>query len=204
MERVQYLIALMAGLLLSTCAPDADDTVPQDRLQTPSPATSAHTQQGTLGPVRYAYDPAELIRADISLALPPTFDEEVFAVKFIPADLLGNVGDAPCSYESDTSSDVCTAEDEIGFAMAFLERPIDTYGDAMSGERPGDMVVAQAEIDGHAGFTVTTADGTTRLRYTFVSVDQRTFLTVERQQARVREGATALARLRESLVFPEG
>ena len=200
-ERATACIALC--LALGACAqeqPEPDEpTAPAITAQ----ASADPMQEDMLGPVQYAYDTGVLSRAEISLPLPPDFEESVFAVKFIPTELLDNLGDPNCSYEHDADDSACTAEQEIGFALAFLERPIDTYGDAVFDRLDDSMTVAPASVRGHEGFSLQTARGGTMLHYTFLPVEGRTLLLVERSQDDIAAGAEALAQVRDSLRFPD-
>lgn len=203
MRRDRATACIVLCLALGACAQEEPEPEASEAPAITAQASADPMEEDTLGPVRYAYDTGVLTRAEISLPLPPGFDESVFAVKFIPTDLLGNLGDPNCSYEREADDIECTAEQEIGFALAFLERPIDTYGEALMDHLDDTMTVEPASIRGHEGFTLETPRGGTVLRYTFLPVAGRTLLLVERRQADIVVGAEALAQVRDSLRFPD-
>ncbi len=203
MRRHRATACIALCLALCACAQEEPE-----QEGSPPPAITAEAsadpmQEDTLGPVHYAYDTGVLTRAEISLPLPPDFEESVFAVKFLPTELLDNLGDTACSYENEADDGGCTAEQEIGFALAFLERPIDTYGEAIFDQVDDSMNVEPATVRGHEGFKLETPRGGTMLNYTFLPVAGRTLLLVERNQADSHIGAEALAQVRDSLRFPD-
>lgn len=203
MEYARAITAFAACIAIAACSQSdsgADEPEPEP-VETQTAAEPL--EEASIGPVQYSYDPAALTRAEISLPLPPDMEESTFAVKFIPADLVDNLGSVGCSYTDDTLTGGCGAEEEIGFALAFLERPIDTYGDALFDDLDETMTVEFAEIDGHEGFTLQMPDGETQMRYTYLPVKGRTLLLVDRKQADVTAGAVELAQVRESLRFPD-
>lgn len=190
-------------LTLAACSPSESENEKQDA-EISAPAEDGDSlTDGTLGPLHYSYDQSELTRAEISLPLPPDFEKTVFAVKFIPKGLVNNLGDADCSYEIENNDEDCTAENEIGLALALLERPIETYGEAIVAGIDETMSVEAASIAGHDGFALNAMRGETAMRYTFVPTGERTLLLVERTQSLIDEGADALQLVRDSLQFPD-
>jgi hypothetical protein len=203
MRRDRATACLAICLALGGCAQEEPEPEASTAPAITAQASADPMQEDSLGPVHYAYDTGVLTRAEISLPLPPDFEESVFAVKFIPTQLLENLGDPNCSYEHEADDSECTAEQEIGFALAFLERPIETYGEALVDRMDESMTMAPATVQGHEGFTLETPRGGTVLHYTFLPVAGRTLLLVERNQADIQVGAEALAQVRESLRFPD-
>ena len=199
--RTSVLLALAA--VIGACSGESPENDREDSPLVPEQQAMANIADGTIGPVAYSYDSSVLTRAEIQLPLPPTFEETEFAVKFLPRDLVDTLGAARCSYEELDDDDDCTAEQEIGFALAFLERPVEHYGEALIDNLGEDMRVESSEVQGREGFALYTMRNGTMLRYTFLPVDSRTLLLVERTEDTVANGAESLEQVRESLTFPD-
>lgn len=203
MRRDLAATCIAVCLTVGACAQDQPEP---DKPSAPATNTAAAVdllESDMLGPVQYAYDPRALTRAEISLPLPPDFTQSAFAIKFIPAQLLANLGDPKCSNQHDADASECTAEEEIGLAIAYLERPIDTYRKAVFNRLDDNLIVTPANVRGHEGFTLETTRGGAALRYTFLPVEGRTLLLAERGRAEITTGAAALGQVRESLRFPD-
>ncbi|MGB3795257.1 MAG: hypothetical protein WA957_03030 [Alteraurantiacibacter sp.] len=199
--RTTLLFALAAGI--GGCSGDPSEDDSQAASTVPEALSSSPVADGAIGPVSYSYDTSELARAEISLPLPPAFEETKFAVKFLPRDLVDKLGEERCSYEEANDNHECTAEQEIGFALAFLDRPVEYYGEQLIDHLDENMRVEGIEVQGRAGFALYTARNGTKLRYTFLPVDSRTLMMVERKKETIASGAQALEQVRESLVFPD-
>ncbi len=199
--RVAVLFALAA--VIGACSGEPSEDNQGAMSPVPEEQATSTIADGTIGPVAYTYDTSVLTRAEIRLPLPPTYDETEFAVKFLPRDLVETLGAERCSYEEPDGNDDCTAEQEIGFALAFLERPVEDYGEALIDNLDENMRVEGIEMAGRAGFALYTMRNGTMLRYTFLPVDSRTLLMVERTEDTVSNGAEALQQVRESLTFPD-
>ncbi len=161
----------------------------------------ANLSAGTLGTVRYRYDPSALTRAEVDLALPPDFEQSVFAIKFIPAGYSNNLGGGDCSFGSLDDGQSCTARAEIGFAIALLERPLSHYTTALARATPAMARLEPVVVDEQEGMSFVYDEGQTQTRYTFLPIDNRTFLLVDRYTDGVTQGADALDQVRQSIHF---
>ena len=201
MSPFRVLTSLALALVLSACGSSNDQrATPGDGASPTSSEMAAKLAQGTLGLVRYSYDPDALIRADIDLAVPPDFEQTVFAVKFVPVSLAENLGQPQCSFGPVHSGDACLATAEVGFAIALLERPTQYYIDNVRGSAFDDGS-APVTVNGYEGVTVLHRADRTTTRYTFLSLDGRTLLLVDRHAEGVDVGREALEQVRASLSF---
>ena len=158
--------------------------------------------RGSIGQVDYRFDAQRLTRAEIDLALPPDFEATTFAVKFIPAELSGNIGTEGCSYGKSADNDECTADEEVGIALALLERPIAHYRDTFDDSDPADGSFDEDIIlAGHRGFALSQNGAKTRMRFTFLPVEGRTLLVAERTEEGVDAGTEALREMRNSITY---
>ena len=171
---------LLALASLAACSSATEDGK-RGATETDEPLAVAAGQpplrHANLGPIEYEFDPVQLTRAEIQLPLPPSRAETAFAVKLIPQDAFENLGTMGCSYGISADNVECTAEEEVGVALAMLERPIADYREefAMAGEdlRP-------VRIDGQEGFSWTASEADSGLQYSFVPYDGQTVLVVRR------------------------
>jgi|GEM_PF-1318933 len=196
-------ILLALCLTIGACSPSGSEPEVEDPQELAASDTDDGLSEGTLGPVHYRYDQSVLTRAEISLSLPPDFEQTVFAVKFIPAELVDNLGNSKCSYEREEGEEICTAEAEVGVALALLERPIETYGETIVANLDDTMSVESAKLAGEEGFALKAMRGGAEKLYTFVPVGERTLLLVERTQQASEEGMRAMREVRDSLHLPE-
>ncbi|MWV27751.1 hypothetical protein [Aurantiacibacter rhizosphaerae] len=199
--RAAVLLALVAGI--GACSGESSENDSEIATLVPEDQATSPIAAGTIGPVAYSYDTSVLTRAEIRLPLPPTFEETEFAVKFLPVDLVDKLGERDCSYTRPDGDAKCTAEQEVGFALAFLERPVEHYGEALIDNLTEDMRIEAVEMAGRSGFALDTTRNGSKLRYTFLPVESRTLLMMERNQGTVSNAAEALKDVRESLRFPE-
>ena len=176
--RIPCLLVAIASL--AACSSGAEEDKSGSAQATPSLASTASQTpllQANLGPIEYEFDPIQLTRAEIQLPLPPSRSETAFAVKLIPQDAFENLGTLGCSYGISADNVECTAEEEVGVALAMLERPIADYREefATAGEdlRP-------VRIDGQEGFSWTASEADSGLQYSFVPYDGQTVLVVRR------------------------
>ena len=196
-------LCCLSALLLSACADERVDVQPSDE-GTPAHVASSGLDsltRGSLGQVEYRFDPQRLTRAEIDIALPPDSEDTVFAVKFIPVELSGNLGTQGCSYGISADNEECTADEEVGIALALLERPIDHYRLELEEEADNGSLDTQVMLAGHRGFAFSSEDPKTEVRYTFLPLHGRTLLLMERSEDGVDEGAAALAQLRHSIDY---
>ena len=132
--------------------------------------------KGTLGPIRYGYDSSRLVLTEVTLRIPPDDREQSWALKLIPASRAALLGQRLCGHDDIADQpQPCTAEQEAGLALAFLERPLSAYRAAFEHRGFADRLVP-ASLNGAQGFAFK-ADGTRScVRYHFVGVSGRTLL----------------------------
>ena len=176
--RIPCLLVAIASLV--ACSSGAEEETSGSAQATPSFASTASQtplRQANLGPIEYEFDPMQLTRAEIQLPLPPSRSETTFAVKLIPQDAFENLGTLGCSYGISADNVECTAEEEVGVALAMLERPIADYREefATAGEN-----LRPVRIDGQEGFSWTASEADSGLQYSFVPYDGQTVLVVRR------------------------
>jgi len=200
MCRLRTLSASAFALLLASCGGDSEREIQVAETTAPETAEMAsHLSEGTLGTVTYRYDPAALTRAEVDLALPPDFEKTVFAVKFIPASLASDLGDADCSFGSLSEGQTCSARIEVGFALALLERPLTDYTTALARAVPSMATLEPVVVDEHEGMSFVHDDERTKTRYTFLPAESRTLLLVDRYNEDSDLGAEALEQVRASI-----
>ena len=179
---------LMAIASLAACSSGAEEGKngsAQAKAPLASSASQSPLRQATLGPIEYTFDPVQLTRAEIQLPLPPSRSEMAFAVKLIPQDAFENLGTMGCSYGISADNVECTAEEEVGVALAMLERPIADYREDFTAAGEGLQPV---KIDGHEGFSWTSSEADSGLQYSFVPYEGQTVLVVrrfDREQPRI-------------------
>ena len=176
--RIPCLLVAIASLV--ACSSGAEEETSGSAQATPSFASTASQtplRQANLGPIEYEFDPMQLTRAEVQLPLPPSRAETAFAIKLIPQDAFENLGTMGCSYGISADNVECTAEEEVGVALAMLERPIADYREqfAAAGED-----LQPVRIDGHEGFSWTASEADSGLQYSFVPYDGQTVLVVRR------------------------
>lgn len=201
MRQFGPLILFPAIIALSGC----DSATPEPAPATEAPATSssdhAGLTKGRLGHIRYSYDAHILSRAETELALPPEFTETVFAVKFIPANLVEHIGSVGCSFDTESHAEPCTADHEVGFAIALLERPISHYTTAIARAHEHMEAFEPAHMHGAEGVTLRHSTDHTTTRYTFLPTEGRTLMLVDRDNAGVHDATAALEQVRGSIAF---
>lgn len=211
MYKVRTVTLVFALFGLGGCGDGTVINVPPTSQSTEAPAgtptlvpETASMSTGNLAHVTYHYDPHVLARAETEIALPPSFAETVFAIKFIPRSLIPGLGSSQCSFGGNESMTQCTADREIGFALALLDRPVEHYTTAIA-RTPGDLSAFEpVQLHGVQGFTTrrTTANATTS--YTFLPTRGRTMLLIDRTNTAVDAGTEALAQVRDSITFQPG
>ena len=182
--------------VLSSCGMPEDDP----SLEEPIAASGEYRlNEGSLGTVRYTYDPAELTRAETDLLIPPAFEDGVFAVKFIPHELAERLGQRRCSFGPMPGSEDCSAGTEVGFALALLEQPFDFYEEMLLAA-DGDAVEPRS-VKGVDGLSYVRRTVRATTRYTFLPNGERTLLLVDRRSSGTNASAEALEHLRDSIRF---
>jgi len=201
-SRIIYTLAPALAIALASCGgPDEQSAQPADEV---SPATSANPASlaaDTLGTIRYSYDPAALTRAEVDLAVPPDFEQSVFAIKFIPTPLVTNLGEQACSFGSIGDGHACLADLEIGFALALLDRPLSHYILALELAAPAQGTLEPVTVGEHEGMAFVHQSEHTTTRYTFLPAGGRTLLLADRYTDGVEVGTDALDQLRASIDF---
>lgn len=189
-------------MALAACNSSAEEQPEPSPSTAATPAPSAVTlTQGKLAHISYAYDAELLSRVETELPLPPDFGETAFAIKFIPRDLVDHLGSAGCSFDTEMHSDPCTADHEVGFALALLERPLSHYTTAIARDREHMAAFEPAEMHGAEGVTLMHSTDHTTTRYTFLPAHDRTLMLVSRDNASVHEASAALDQVRASIAF---
>ena len=176
--RIPCLLVAIASL--AACSSGAEEDKSGSAQATPSLASTASQtplRHANLGPIEYEYDPVQLTRAEIELPLPPSRSETAFAIKLIPQDAFENLGTIGCSYGISADDVECTAEEEVGVALAMLERPIAVYREDF--EEAGETL-QPVRIDGQEGFSWTASEADSELQYSFVPYAGQTVLVVRR------------------------
>ena len=176
--RIPCLLVAIASLV--ACSSGAEEDKSGSAQATPSLASTASQtplRHANLGPIEYEYDPVQLTRAEIELPLPPSRSETAFAIKLIPQDAFENLGTIGCSYGISADDVECTAEEEVGVALAMLERPIAVYREDF--EEAGETL-QPVRIDGQEGFSWTASEADSELQYSFVPYAGQTVLVVRR------------------------
>lgn len=207
MCQFRAISAVVLALFIVACdsdlgtEPTVADPTAADPTATAVDGIPSNLSDGTLGTVRYQYDASALTRAEVDLALPPDFDQTVFAIKFIPASLTSQLGEAECSFGSLDEGKECSATAEVGFAIALLERPMADYTTALAQATPSIPRLEPVVVDGHEGMSFVYEAGPTKTRYTFLPADSRTLLLVDRFSDGVELEALALEQVRASIDF---
>lgn len=202
MARISGFLSAVLLFGLASCSGDAPPSDNEDA-STLADNSVAGLVDGSLGQVSYRYDPTILTRAEIELPLPPDFSETAFAVKFLPSSMTGNIGFGGCSYGTALDASSCTADREVGLALALLERPLSHYRDRLEKSALASSLSNDASLGDVRGFVVSrhSDNTTTHLRYVFVPLGDRTLLAVERTEDGIVEGEQALAAVRASISF---
>ena len=135
---------------------------------------------GRLGPVRYSFNNANLTLAEVMLALPPGYQELLYAVKLIPSHRAVLLGSPGCTYDGSTVEELCNAQDEAGLAMVLLERPIGDYRAGFEAASVGDIELFDTSLDGVKGFAFQARPEDGGREYRFFPLGERTFLMARR------------------------
>ena len=173
MHRVQLLLFALAALPLAACGRPAPSD-PADK------NPEVRRASARLGPVRYSFDASRLTLAEVMLALPPRYQEMMWAVKLIPAKRAAMLGSQACDYRSTGVAEMCNSQDEAGLALALLERPLADYRRAFEEADVGDIELFDTSVDGVAGFAFTAEPEDGGRQYRFVPVRDRTFVIARR------------------------
>lgn len=199
MNRFAFLTPAFLAIALAGCAPEGAEGGSSQVNAAPTPPDTATLANGRFGHVRYRYDPHVLTRADTELALPPDFTQTVNAVKFIPSRFVAKIGSEECSFGSEAER--CTASQEVGFAIALLERPLIDYTTAIARSRRDMPAFEPVAIHGVEGVSITHVTDSATTRYTFLPIEGRTLMLVDRDNAGVQEATEALQQVRDSIAF---
>ncbi|RPF72363.1 hypothetical protein [Aurantiacibacter spongiae] len=198
-------LALLAAACLTLTACDAQkagQTEPDAAQSLASPDIVANDlTDGSIGPIGYDFDASVLSRAEVDVPLPPDFDEPTYATKFIPTELLDNIGTAGCSYGDSPDDSECTAEEEVGLALALLDRPYADYVADASLRELGGKPRHSASVAGREGFGLTWTNGATTVDFTYLPAGERTLVVIDRTEDGTTAGREALAQVRDSLDF---
>jgi hypothetical protein len=149
---------------------------------------------GFLGPVTYRYDPSLLTAANVRISVPARQEEEVYAVKLLPArGIEGSPDVCPGGAEA------CPVEVQPGVTLALLERPFERYAAAVQASElaPGAAPIVVAGAEGIA-IDAGTEDGL-QVEYRIVPVDNRALLIMRQRDDQSPEEKQALDEVVASL-----
>lgn len=158
---------------------------------------------GNIGPVTYAFAPERLTRAEIELAVPPANEATAWATKLIPSGRAARLGERACRYGEQTREQVCTAEKEVGLAMALLERPLADYRRAFAEAGIGVEELAPVSLGGCRGFSFAAEAEGSSITYRFHPAGGRTLLIARQFAGSARQPDADLSAVLESLTLPE-
>ena len=169
----------IAVTLMVACEPGGAEAEQTSALATSGPV-GVNLRTARLGPVVYSFDDSRLVPTEVTLALPPAFDDTTFAAKLIPVDRAARLGSAQCRYDADEEMDPCDAALESGVSLALLERPLAEYRAAFGGAEI--EALDDGLMDGSEGFSVEVTEGDRTAKYSFAGVGDRTLLVVEQSE----------------------
>jgi hypothetical protein len=90
----------------------------------PAPAPDRRTAgSGSIGPLRFRYDPAKLVALDAPVSVPPDWTQQVPGIKLVAADRAALIGRAECLYGQSGEASRCNATQEAGLAFAIVAEP---------------------------------------------------------------------------------
>ncbi|MGB3167843.1 MAG: hypothetical protein WBA68_13820 [Alteraurantiacibacter sp.] len=188
-----------ATLLAFALVACGDANVPTKGEATAQGVMDDGLERDSYGQVAYAFDASELTRAETQIAVPPSMSTTVTAVKFIPASLSRTMASSECSFGAPRDGSHCSASEEVGLAIALLDRPYAAYAAELRSSGEGSLEPdVVSGVEGLA-YTRTTERATTR--YTFLPQRDRTLLLVDRTNPDVDAGFAALGEVRRSLMF---
>ena len=197
------VLAFCTFLGLSACGDDGleqQELVEADALASPSHGDAPTA--GNIGSVQYGFDPNALTRAEVQLAIPPDFEEKIWAIKLIPIERADRLGQTDCRYDSSDRTQPCTADLEDGLTMALLERPIGHYRRGLldEGIEPGALRPDRvAETD---GFAYLVRREPAAIVYRFFPAEDRTFLLSQHLEDRNEMRDPAIRQVLATLSLP--
>jgi hypothetical protein len=98
---------------------------PQETAPAAAPATPERRTagSGSIGPLRFRYDPAKLVALDAPISVPPDWTRQVPGIKLVAADRAALIGRAECLYGQSGEASRCNATQEAGLAFAIVAEP---------------------------------------------------------------------------------
>lgn len=190
----------VAACTLVLCACNGGEQEPVSEVQEPAPEADAeaHLTARSIGPLSYSYDDTQLTVTDVSLSIPPDYDDSVPATKLIPLERAEQLGEDACSYGQSGMISTCNAEQEAGLALALLARPLEEYRAAFTDEQMGGSLV-ESTLDGSTGFAFTAQVEGSGTEYGFYPLGERTLLVARQFAYGQDEGEEAIRDVIESL-----
>lgn len=144
------LFAGVIALALTACGPGGE-TSPNETAGVIDRGENEHA--AFLGPVSYRYNRRVLTAANVRVAIPPEVRPNVNALKLVPARSAD--GSAPLCPPAAPPD--CPIEDQPGVSLALLERPYQSYSDALQASDLADRV-APVTVGGAEGIAVDFGD----------------------------------------------
>jgi hypothetical protein len=186
MDHAAVLLSLSIAVLLTGCgdsptppeAEGAQGSSPTEQVQAEGENAAADLRNfasATLGPIRYRFDPRELIMAEVFIQVPPGGGEQLWGAKLIPIQRADLLGQDRCQYGETGRTETCEAQKEAGLVLALLERPLEHYREAFQEKGLGDEL-SPAQLDGSRGFSFTAEAEGSDLKYHFLPLRDRTIL----------------------------
>jgi hypothetical protein len=138
-------IWVAATLLAASCQ---DEPAPTNANElTAAPAQEAGgarpaLETGTVGPLRFSYNPLLLVPVETPVSVPPDWAREVPGIKLITRERAKLIGKAECLYGLSGRATVCNATQEAGIAFATVEESYDVLSKRLSGPLRRDVELA--------------------------------------------------------------
>lgn len=190
----------LAACALALCACNGEEPELESEAQE-SPVGEApepHLTARTLGSLRYSFDDTELTVTDVTLPIPPGYEDSIPATKLIPLERAEQLGEEQCSYGQSGLTTTCNAAQEAGLALALLERPLDEYRAAfVEDQMEGSLV--ESSLDGATGFAFTAQVEGSGTEYGFYPLEGRTLLVARQFAFGQDAGEAAIRDVIESL-----
>lgn len=197
---MRYTSMPLAAFALALCACNAEEQEPvsADREEPAEAEVEFHLTERTLDPLGYSYDDTALTITEVTLSIPPAYDDNTRATKLIPLERAEQLGEEQCSYGESGLISVCNAEQEAGVALALLARPLEEYRAAFTDEQMGGSLV-ESTLDGATGFAFTAQVEGSGTEYGFYPLGERTLLVARQFAYGQDEGEEAIRDVIDSL-----
>jgi len=148
----------------------------------------AKLQPGSIGPLRFDYDPRALTLIEMPIMFPIGPQQQAWGAKLVPADRADQLGQQGCVYGDPPRRRTCNARDEGGLVLSLLERPIEDYREDFEQAGLASQLVP-ARLDGTEGFAYNRTRLGKHALYRFIPVGERTLMLAEQDLAGSDNGA---------------